>query len=158
MHEPKLPKRSKRFGVGKEIGGAVYVHRRYESVFEPLISAAKQYVPDGFDYDVVKFRRANGVFTFIQSGDFDSASEPTVGDTLTVDTDGNTRLRKRLADPFIYHHKWLFVDDDYDGFDVEQSKRWSIAWMSLPEVDKSRIGRKSYWISHVLPRLDKASS
>ena len=30
-----LPKRSKRYGVGKEIGGAVYVHRRYEHVLGP---------------------------------------------------------------------------------------------------------------------------
>jgi len=57
------------------------------------------------------------------------------------------------SDPYIYHHKWLFVADDYGGFDVDESKRRSLAWMSLPDIDKSRIGRKSYWEDHVLPRL-----
>ena len=38
----QVPKRSKRFGVGKEIGGAVFVHRSAESVLPAdALSAAK---------------------------------------------------------------------------------------------------------------------
>ena len=58
------------------------------------------------------------------------------------------------SDPYIYHHKWLFVADDYDGFDVEESKSRSDAWLALPQVDKSRIGRACYWHTHVVRRLD----
>jgi hypothetical protein len=61
-------------------------------------------------------------------------------------------------DPYIYHHKWLFVADDYDGFDVEESKARSDAWLALPEVDKSRIGRACYWHTHVVPRLDEQAA
>jgi hypothetical protein len=35
-----LPKRSRRFGIGKEIGGAVYLHRDYEHLLgEPVVRA-----------------------------------------------------------------------------------------------------------------------
>ena len=44
--------------------------------------------------------------------------------------------------------------DDYSGFSVEESRNRSIAWMGLENVDKSRIGRKGYWIEHVAPLLD----
>jgi hypothetical protein len=85
--------------------------------------------------------------------DFDTAPEPTIGTIIAVKTDGSCRRTAAPSDPFIYHHKWLFVDDDYDGFDVEESKRRSVAWLALPDVDKSRIGRRSYWRQHVEPRL-----
>ena len=48
-------KRSKRFGVGKEIGGAVYVHRLYERLLPKRVVEASQLLPKGFDYVVVKF-------------------------------------------------------------------------------------------------------
>ena len=45
------------------------------------------------------------------------------------------------SDPFIYYHKWLFVADDYPGYDVAKS------------AARSRIGNKSYWEHFVVPRL-----
>jgi len=35
-----------------------------------------------------------------------------------------------VGDPLIYHDKWLFVADDYAGFDVAASKRRSAAWLA----------------------------
>lgn len=75
-----------------------------------------------------------------------------------VKLDGIVKVRPALSDPFIYHHKWLFVDDNYPGFDVEESKERSAAWMALPDVDKSLIGRASYWNAEVVPRLMDANS
>jgi len=149
----RLPRRSRKYGVGKEIGGAVYVHRKYESVFGPSLDDARRHLPQDFEYAVVKRNLANRAFSFIQVTDFDTAPEPTVGVVITVKDDGTTRFTRPTADPFIYHHKWLFVADDYDEFDVEESKRRSLAWMSLPDVDKARIGRKSYWETDVVPRI-----
>jgi hypothetical protein len=51
----KLPKRSSKFGVGKEIGGAVYLHRKYEGKLGNLLNAAKSTLPDDFDYQIVKY-------------------------------------------------------------------------------------------------------
>ena len=73
---------------------------------------------------------------------------------VVVRADGTVERRSLPADPYIYHHKWLFVAEDYAGFDVEESKRRSQQWIALEGVDRSRIGRKRYWEQHVVPRLN----
>lgn len=150
---PRLPKRSKRFGVGKEIGGAVYVHRQYESVLPVALEKAKAKLPPTFNYTVVKFATSDGTISFIESEGFDTSSEPTVGDVYTVKADGTISIRRKSDDPWIYHHKWLFVADDYAGFDVEASKNRSSHWLSLESIDFRRIGKKSYWEANMEPRL-----
>jgi hypothetical protein len=149
-----LPRRSSRYGIGKEIGGAVYVHRDYEGVLGEPVRAAKARLPGGFDYTVVKYNRRTGAVSFIHSPDFDTALEPVVGEIWTIAADGTARHRPALPDPYVYHHKWLFVADDYGGFDVEASKARSRQWLSLPDVDRSRIGRRNYWLERVVPRLE----
>lgn len=150
-----LPKRSKQFGVGKEIGGNVYVHRQYESVLGERVQTAKSLIPADFSYTVVKLNLATQGVTFVFSPDFDAADEPIVGRHILARDDGTTLERKQLEDPYIYHHKWLMVRDDYSDFDVAESKRRSKLWLSLTDVDKSRIGRKSYWNDQVVPRIIK---
>lgn len=150
----KLPKRSAKFGVGKDIGGAVYLHFGYEQRLGTVLAAAKVQLPDGFTYHVVKYNYKTNAVSFIQCPDFDTAPEPTVGDIFTVDAEGRVRRRRQPRDPEVYHHKWLFVTEDYPGFDVEASRQRSIAWMRLDGVDRQRIGRKSYWEQQVVPRLE----
>ncbi|HET6386941.1 MAG TPA: hypothetical protein VFJ58_26415 [Armatimonadota bacterium] len=104
-------------------------------------------------YPIVKQNLATGAISFIDSPDFDTDPEPIVGDSWLVRADGTTRFRKQAADPYLYHHKWLMVGDEYTGFDVRESQRRSLAWSALPNIDRARIGRKSYWSSVVLPRL-----
>ena len=149
----QLPKRSSRYGVGKEIGGSVYLHRSYENRFGDVVLAAKENLPDGFSYEVVKYDYRTNSVSFVQCKDFDTTPEPTVGEIVTVDAEGHVRRRQQSRDSEIYHHKWLFVADDYDGFDVRQSRQRSLSWMALDGVDRKRIGRKSYWETTVVPRL-----
>ena len=148
-----IPRRSSQYGVGKEIAGKVYVHRDYANRLGEVASKAVERLPDDFEYAVVKYDIRSGAVSFISSLDFDTADEPTVGDVITVSSDGTTRRRSQRSDPQIYHHKWLFVVDDYAGFDVAASKRRSAAWLALDDVDKSRIGIKSYWEANVAGRL-----
>jgi len=154
----KLPKRSYKFGVGKEIGGAVYLHRIYEDKLGNVLVVAKDKLPDGFDYQIVKYNYRTQAISFVQCMDFDSAHEPTVGELMTVGVDGNVRRRRQPRDPEIYHHKWLFVADDYEGFDVEASRQRSLAWIRLEGIDRRRIGRKSYWNKFVVPWLNALAS
>lgn len=149
-----LPRRSSRYGVGKEIAGKVYVHREYGDRLGKVVEEAALRIEDDFNYVVVKYDTRTGAVSFITSPDFDTSDEPTVGDVVTVSTDGTARRRSQRADPQIYHHKWLFVADDYTGFDVAASKRRSATWLPLDDVDKSRIGTRSYWDEHVVPRID----
>jgi len=153
----KLPVRSKHFGIGKDIGGAVYVHRSYADRIGSVVGGALEHLPADFEYDVVKFNHRTGAISFIRVADFDAADEPTIGEVLTVSPNGKTKRRAPPKDPEIYHHKWLFVEDDYDGFDVEASKRRSLAWMSLDDVDRKRIGRKRYWEENVVARIGASS-
>lgn len=148
-----LPKRCSKHGVGKRIGGAVYVHRQYGDVLGEAVATAKATLPSGFDYTVIKHNESNGNVSFIHCPDFDTADEPSTGNYAVVGADGTIKLHSALADPYIYHHKWLFVAEDYQGFDVDQSQERSAAWMSLDNVDKSLIGRASYWNNEVVPRL-----
>ena len=149
-----LPKRSKQFGVGKEIGGNVYAHRQYETVLGERVQTAAGLIPIDFNYTIIKLNLATQGVTFVVSPDFDEADEPIVGRYILVREDGTTLERNQLNDPYIYHHKWLMVKDDYSGFDVAESKRRSALWLSLKNVDKSRIGRKGYWDNEVIPRID----
>lgn len=149
-----LPKRAARFGVGKEIGGAIYVHKRYEDLLPDCVGEAKAQLPAGFSYHVVKYQVRSEVVSFVRCDDFDTADEPTVGDVCTVRPDGSATVRRQGKDPWIYHHKWLFVRDDYPSFDVEKSKTRSQLWLALDDIDLRRIGKKSFWEENVLPRLD----
>ena len=150
---PNTLTRSSRYGVGKEIAGAIYVHREYEEVLGEVVVKAKHELPAGFEYHVVKYDQRTGNVSFVETNDFDTAEEPAVGKIVTVRADGTIRHQMQQEDPPIYHHKWLFVRDDYGGFDVEASKRRSEIWAALPGVDRSRIGRLSYWESEVVPRI-----
>ena len=91
--------------------------------------------------------------SFIYCPNFDIEHEPAIAAIVVVSADGATQRRTTPADPYIYHHKWLFVDDDYRGFNVEESKVRSQHWIGLGDVDRSRIGRESYWNEQVIPRL-----
>ncbi|QDS88686.1 hypothetical protein EC9_28780 [Rosistilla ulvae] len=151
-----LPKRCPRYGVGKRIGGAVYVHRQYEHVLGKVVVEAKGKLPAEFEYTVVKHNEMNGNVSFIHCPDFDTAHEPSTGGYAVVHLDGGIKLHPAFADPYIYHHKWLFVADDYQGFDIAESQQRSLEWMMLDHVDKSRIGRLSYWNTEVEPRLTQS--
>ena len=149
----EMPTRSRRFGVGKEIGYAVYVHREYEERLGATVEWAKRHLPEAYEYTVVKLNQRNDSVSFILCPSFDLDHEPAIAAIIVVSADGATQRRTTPTNPFIYHHKWLFVDDDYRGFNVEESKARSQHWISLGDVDRSRIGRESYWQEHVIPRL-----
>src|SRR5690606_34463099 len=60
-----LPQRCAQYGVGKRIGGAVYLHRQYEQVLGRVLEAAKAKLHAGFQYTVVKHNEQNGNVSFI---------------------------------------------------------------------------------------------
>jgi hypothetical protein len=118
---------------------------------------ADRRLPEDFRYVIVKHNPGNDAVTFTLCPDFDTAEEPNVGDSILVRVDGTFQKRQQLDDPYIYHHKWLMVKDDYSEFDVDASKERSLAWISLPDVDRTRIGRKSFWVENVLPRIEDSN-
>lgn len=153
MSEVVMPKRSKRFGVGKEIGGSVYIHRLYEEGIRRILLQPWPDLTGSFAYTIVKYNLRTHSITLIHSPDFDTVDEPMLGECWTIPIARPPAYRSQPTDPFIYHHKWLMVADDYEGFDVRASIERSRRWLALPGIDKSRIGRRSFWMTHVVPRL-----
>lgn len=143
-------------GVGKRMGNCLYVHRSAEDVLpQDELKQAKAQLPSKFDYEIVKYDRNINAFSFIQSPDWDKDPEPTVGDSFSVKRDGTTQFRNASKKTQIYHHKWQFVRDSYPGFNVAASKRRSLQWRGLPNIDSNRIGYKDYWDANVEPRIGK---
>lgn len=149
--EHDIPQRYSKTGVGKYIGGNLYVHKNYTEVFSESYNVALNYLKDNapnFVFDIVKFNQEKNTYSFISSPDFDTKDEPTVGDSIQIDSSGNLKLTKQKKDPQIYHHKWSFVKNDYSGFSVENSIKRSIEWKSVLGKNKelsSKIGTSSFW-------------
>jgi len=142
-------------GVGKKIKGNLYVHKSSEKVI-PNLNSFKAKLPKGYDYDIVKYNEKDKNVSFIKSPNWNSAQEPLATTGLKV-SDGKI---KKLNINQIYHHKWLFVKDDYKGFNVDDSVKRSLAWLPLRKEDKiknvkwSSIGRQKAW-NTVVPHIPK---
>ena len=140
--------RSSDYGVGKFIGGKIYVHRQYEDVI-PNINLIKNYIKFSardllsHPYNIVIYNRVSKRYSFVEAPNFDTVHEPAVGKITTFTLNGNYQYRRSLDS--IYHHKWLFVKDDYTGFDVQASFDRSKEWLALRGVSHSRIGSPRYW-------------
>lgn len=135
-------------GVGKQMQSALYVHRDYApfSVWDDE--------PYQFPTTVVKLTKEHT--TFIESPDFNTAHEPGIHRVVTVQRQqrGLVRTARDYHGSLIYHHKWLFVKDDYEGFDVAASVERSRKWLALEGLDMNRIGRRDYWEREVVPRIE----
>ena len=137
--------------AGKKIGNCIYIHRQYRGEIVPPdvwhhALTVLDGEPDG--YTGIRYNRKTRELTFQWSPDFDTNPEPTLGRSLSVRPDGTVKKTYPQKDPMIWHHKWLWVKDDYSGFDVEESKARSKQWEShVTKNEKRRIGRESFWDS-----------
>ena len=104
----------------------------------------------GFQYDLIKYHLKEDKISLIQSPDWDSSEEPLVGDSILWKKGGETTHRISSLNQ-IYHHKWLFVDDHYQGFDRLDSMMRSLEWVDL-ECDRSKIGNLQYWQEEVIDK------
>jgi len=123
--------------VGKQVGKQLYVHKDYAELVVPLkkLYAAGKVFDEAFPFNAVMYDAEKNVLRFDEAPDFDTAREPRVGRYFAVQLDTGTS--KEGASDSIWHHKWLWVQDDYLGFDVEEAKAWSRRWAgALPEVAK----------------------
>lgn len=140
--------RRSKLGVGKKMGSAIYFHRHYTPRW------ALQLCPPDFTPNVVKVDPP--WVSFVECPGFDLEDEPAIYRIATVHRLTNKLRWRDMNGQVIYHHKWLFVKDDYTGFDVAASVERSRLWLALDGVNMSRIGNRTYWESQVLPRLEKA--
>ena len=142
--------RSRKYGVGKEIGGKWYVHKDYGFNLIYYCRDAEELLPPGFKYNCLMVDRNRPyVIRFDEAPDFDTAREPHLGDFIEVNI--STKEIRRGHSDFIWHHKWMWVDDDYTGFDVGESYEWSKRWTQfishpsgLKKIWESQLSKITY--------------
>lgn len=128
--------------VGKAIGGQLYVHKNYAAeviptkVIEYAEKLLQRFDPQ-FQYNCIMLDLNRDEIRFDEAPDFDTAREPHVGKFVKIDLKGAKPPYEEYSDS-IWHHKWLWVRDDYSGFDIDDAKEWSRMWLSkLREPAKS---------------------
>ncbi|CAH7409818.1 conserved hypothetical protein [Vibrio chagasii] len=139
-------------GVGKLIGGDYYVHKDFATASNiPDLHLAIAVLPYSWEYEVVVYSKKLRRISFVQSPDWHTSHEPLAGGRMHVTiSNGVASIPvESKSRGQIYHHKWLWVMDDYQGFDVQESIERSLSW--LKEKSKSnekisgKIGRPEFW-------------
>lgn len=142
---------------GKRVGNDIYIYSeclpygylgRYKKALRVI---EKKYDSEVLNKKhVVRFNTKNDDdISIMEVKNFDTEREPTIGNSYKIDLDTNSAtFTKEKNNPYIYHHKWMFVSDNYNRFDIEESKLWSIKWKkTLPKGRKttSSIGYLKQW-------------
>lgn len=119
--------------VGKEVSGQVYVHKNYANEVIPneILDKAKKILSEknpSFKYNTLMWDKNKGTIRFDEAPNFDTAPEPIPGKMLSVNP--ITGEVKEAYSSKIWHHKWQWVKDDYNGFDIKESWNRSREWLN----------------------------
>ena len=77
-------------------------------------------------FNAVVYNLKDKSIRFDESPHFDIDREPYAGCFVKVWADGSVGIDFTKS---IWHHKWLWVKDDYTGFDVKELYNWSKTWL-----------------------------
>lgn len=147
-------KRNSKFNIGKTMGENLWLHKNYSDLFisKDKLKFFTSLLPFDFDFDVIRFNLKKNEICFIKCIGFDELDEPILDSSYKItEENDNFILSNEVVhgeNPLIFHHKWMFVLDDYQGFDVEKSKLRSILWKGILGKNKeisSKIGRFYFW-------------
>ena len=139
----------------KKVGYAFYVHKSNLNELFNIVSEEERnhivYVIDiaklylFLEFDIVKYDRKTGNVSLISCPTWDDVNEPIVGDSYCFNSDLSYKVIK--GGTKVYHNKWQFVSPNYMGFDVEESKKRTKEWNSIPNIKrmKSKIGNVDFW-------------
>ena len=139
----------------KKVGYSLYVHK---SNIDELLSSlsvidrdlvisimdtARMYL--GLEFDIIKFDTKTRNVSLIMCSTWNTLHEPIVEDSYCFHPDFSYKVIK--GGTKVYHNKWQFVSDDYNGFDIENAKLRTKEWNSIPNIKKykSKIGNKDFW-------------
>ena len=155
----KLARCVKTNNIGKYIGGFVYIHKsEIDNIGLPHVKHMVGLVHIDTTFNIIKIDLGNSAdhsISLINSPDFNTSSEPTICESvkITIDVNNKLTIRKcngRTTNKLIYHHKWLFISEDSQLFDIDESMNRSMEWLPTARkttVNKSKIGGCDYWDS-----------
>ena len=133
----------------KKVGYALYTHKSnlnelYMKLNKEDINRLNHILEiNTFPYEIIKFDRGN--ISLIECDTWNILNEPIVGDSHLYKLDGTIKLIK--GNKMVYHSKELFVNSNYDGFDINKAKQRTIEWNNIPNIKslKNKIGYKDFW-------------
>lgn len=144
----------------KKINSCCWVHKsNVQELFEVIqkidkgntyyLDKVKNVLDDYFmEIEIIKYDVKYHKLSLIASPNWNSTFEPFVGVSYFWDFDDNCRkiIQPRKNNPQIYHQRYLFVNHDYDGFDVEADfQRRKHYEQFLTKEDVKKIGNYDYW-------------
>ena len=128
----------------KEVGYSIYAHVTQVTALMEKIGIGSDDVIHirkciletnrlNIKWNIIKFDRRTKNVSFIDCPTFDILNEPIIENSYCFHK--------------VYHHKWMFVSDEYTGFNVKKAKKRSELIESIPNIKslKSKIGNKDYW-------------
>lgn len=122
-----------------------------EHLFDNIYQQAIIYYEDMIDeaHHVLKFDKVATSISIISSPDWDIRNEPTAGDGIYAKQDayGDIVCHVVKGKGQIYHNKWMFVQPDYDGFNINAAKFRTVQWNKIPNIKavKGKIGYRKFW-------------
>jgi hypothetical protein len=119
------------YKIGKVIGGKVYMHINYmDTLPDPDEARRALNAAGGKKFRTLSYDPKVKAYMFSEAPDFDRVSEPAPGASVKVkvNKDGSMDVDRPKVISQIWHHKWMWVDDNYSGFDVRKSYEWSKKW------------------------------
>ena len=141
-----IQRTNKYIGIGKQVDNCLYFHSDYArqiiptEIYESAIKKLTE-LSGVFYFNCVRWNFRTNEVRFDEAFDFDISHEPRVGVFININPDGRFNQGDTAS---IWHHKWMWVADDYAGFDVEASFQRSAQWVPL-DPDFQRIGHRGYW-------------
>jgi DNA phosphorothioation-associated putative methyltransferase len=136
-------------GVGKRVGGALYVHRSAVGSLTPeqvrLIDAAARHVPRG-PWNVAKIDLVDGrAVSLLDYEDFSENAFPALRESRRIDLEtGAMTVRKYGTNPPILHRKELLLPPDAPGRNAYVALTRELEQRGL-FVDMTRRGRQKAW-------------
>lgn len=101
-------------------------------------------------FDVIKYNRENYTVSLIVCPTWDILNEPIIEGSYIFYFAPDfpfMKMKYKSNGKTVYHNKWQFVSKDYKGFSVEEAKKRTELWNSIPNIRKlkSKIGNKDFW-------------
>jgi hypothetical protein len=145
----KLGVQSYKSSIGKKIGNNIWFHVDYSELFHSYLNESmKMRSQIDFEYNIIRIDTKNDIIALINSPNFDSEFEPYILQSALFENGILKKITTSGKNPQVYHHKWMFVDKNYQGFNYEEQLQRSITWKNKLGINKnlsSRIGRKDFW-------------
>lgn len=132
--------------LGNFILGCANKSPKFHEDFKKSCEIFNEQFADKINVVIIKYNYNTGAVSFISCPTFDTLNEPIIGDAICINPRKNTTHFIKGGNK-VYHHKWMFVNSHYKGFDIKASKERSKVIEAIPEIKslKNKIGGKEFW-------------